>query len=46
MGAYFCRGGMAVSKVEAPGYPGHPPPLSDRVVNCYHQLLLTNKAAL
>ena len=33
-------------KVEAPGHPGHPPPVSDAGVNCYHQLLLTNKAAL
>ena len=27
--------GLAVPKVEAPGYPGHPPPLSDPVVNNY-----------
>ena len=25
--------GLAVPKVEAPGHPGHPPPLSDAVVN-------------
>ena len=26
------RGQLAVPKVETPGHPGHPPPLSDAVV--------------
>ena len=26
-------------KVEAPGHPGHPPPLSDAVVNGYYPVL-------
>ena len=34
MGAYTLSRGSGFAKVEAPGHPGHPPPLSN-VVNKY-----------